>query len=121
MTTSISVNEETSKIFRVLSQKTKIDLIDIMDEIAKQIKIMMIDGIDEKANRLNFMVDADLKNSIVHLRFSPLYFGLSNLTHEQQSEVKRAFDYGEHYEDLREKDPQQKPSPNPEEKKGEPQ
>jgi hypothetical protein len=125
MTTTVSVNEETSKILRFLSQKTKIDLIDIMDEISKQIKIMLEDGIEDTP-RINFMVDADLKNSMVHLRFSPLYMGLDNLTLEQRNTVLKEFGYSQDgkFTDLREKktdvDPiQQKPQPNPEEKKGE--
>ena len=81
MTTTISVNEETSRIFRLLSQRTKIDLIDIMDELGKQIKIMLEDGIEE-SSRISFMARADLATSQVKLYFAPILTSLSQLPPE---------------------------------------
>lgn len=114
--TTFTLDDEDALVFRLLKVRTGIDLNEIFHMLAKEVKTIMCDGIDSKATKLNFMIDADLKNSMVHLRFSPLYFGLSNLTKEQQSEVKKAFGYDEHFHDLREQKSdvdliQQKPRP----------
>jgi hypothetical protein len=47
----------------------------------------------------------------VHLRFSPQYFGLDNLSSEKQKEVLSAFGYSTDgkFTDLREKQPPQPP------------
>jgi hypothetical protein len=108
MKTTITLNEEDAQIFRLLKARTGYTLDEIFSMLAKEVKVIMCEGIDPKASRLNFMIDADLKNSMVHLRFSPLYFGLGNLTLEQQKEVKKAFGYGENFEDLREKPTEEK-------------
>jgi len=103
--TTITIGEEDALVFRILKAKTGYDLDEIFHMLAEQVKIMLEDGIDEKATRINFMIDADLKNSMVHLRFSPLYFGLGNLTKEQLDEVLTAFGYSTDgkFTDLREK------------------
>lgn len=113
--TTFTVSEEDGQIFRLLKARTGYNLDEIFHMLAKEVKTIMCEGIDPKASRLNFMIDADLKNTMVHLRFSPLYFGLDNLTKEQHDEVLRAFDYSTDgkFTDLRGK---QKPQP-PEEKK----
>ena len=101
--TTITISEDDALIYRILKAKTGYDLDEIFHMLATEIKSIMEDGLDEKATRINFMIDADLKNSMVHLRFSPLYMGLGNLTKEQRAEVLRAFDYDENFHDLREK------------------
>lgn len=90
MTTTISVTEETNKTFRKLSSMAKIPLIDLMDEIAKEIEKLLTDGIDENATRINFMADFDVKNCMVHLRASPLYTSLTQLPFEIQQQIKKS-------------------------------
>ena len=68
MVTTISVNEETSRILRELSNRTRIPLYDIMDELGKAVKVILECG--TSAQRLNFMIDPDLPNRMVHLRFN---------------------------------------------------
>lgn len=116
MKTTITLNEEDAQIFRLLKARTGYDLDELFSMLAKEVKTIMCEGIDPKATKLNFMIDADLKNSMVHLRFSPLYFGLDNLSQTQRDEVLRAFHYDPAtMKDLSEKDPE-KPT---EEKKDE--
>jgi hypothetical protein len=117
--TTISVSEEDGYIFRLLKARTGYTLDEIFHMLATEIKTILTEGIDEKASRVNFMIDADLKNSMVHLRFSSLYMGLDNLNAEQRRDVLKAFDYGPNFEDLRDKpqpEGKQRPEP-PQEKK----
>lgn len=107
MKTTITLNDDDALVFRMLKVRTGYTLDEIFAMLAKEIKTIIVDGIDSKATRLNFMIDADLKNSMVHLRFSPLYIGLDNLNNEQMKEVLTAFGYSTdgRFKDLREKDP----------------
>lgn len=68
MVTTVSVNEETGRILRELSDRTKIPLMDIMDELGRAVRVILECGTE--ARRLNFMIDPDLKNRMVHLRFN---------------------------------------------------
>jgi hypothetical protein len=108
MKTTITLSEDDALVFRLLKVKTGYTLEELMHMLTTAIKTVMVDGIDEKAQRLNFGVFANLKNSMVEIRFSPLYIGLDNLTNEQQKEVLTAFGYSTdgRFKDLREKDPE---------------
>jgi len=91
--TTISVQDEDLTIFRILSAKTGIDLIDIMHMIAKELKSLMVDGIDNHAGRINFMVSTDLIKSQVIIRMSPLYFGTSSQLGLPIKEIEETFGY----------------------------
>lgn len=76
-----------------LSRKAKLDMSDILNMVLRQVSIILHDGIDEKATQINWMTDADLKNNMVHLRFSPLYFGTCSQLGLPVKDVLKAFDY----------------------------
>ena len=73
MQTTITVEKETGEVLRQLSEKSKIPLISIMEELGTCVKMAM-DDLPE-SNHLNFMMDWDLKNSMIHLRFNPTWCG----------------------------------------------
>lgn len=84
------MDEKCAKVFRELAKRTRMSINDLMCEISAAIEDMMENGIDERANRIVFMADSDLKNSMVHLRFAPLFVGSSSkMPSEIQEQLKR--------------------------------
>jgi hypothetical protein len=69
--TTICLNSEDADVFRKLSAKTKINLIDLMHELAREINVMLSDGLEE-SDRISFMARADLAHSMVLLYFAPI-------------------------------------------------
>jgi hypothetical protein len=78
--TTICLDSEDADVFRELSNKTKINMIDLFHEIAKEIKVMLEDGLPEDS-RINFMAKHFLDKSAVVLYFSTMTCGtgLENL------------------------------------------
>ena len=76
--TTMGVFQDTLSTFRELSEKTKIPLLQLMDEIAKEIKTMLSDGLPENS-RMNFMASHSLKNSAVILYFSTMTCGIGDV------------------------------------------
>ena len=74
--TSIGVSQDTLSIFRELSEKTKIPLFQIMEELAKEIAVILRDGLPDETTRVNFMSKAFLDKSCVVLHFSSLFLGV---------------------------------------------
>lgn len=74
--TSIYVTPDTLSVFSELSEKTKIPLAQIMEELAKEIAVILHDGIPDEANRINYMAKAFLDKSCVVLHFSSIFLGI---------------------------------------------
>jgi dimeric dUTPase (all-alpha-NTP-PPase superfamily) len=74
--TSIGVSQDTLSIFRELSEKTKIPLFQIMEELAKEIAVILRDGLPDETTRVNYMAKAFLDKSCVVLQFSSLFLGV---------------------------------------------
>jgi hypothetical protein len=91
--TTFTVDEEDGYVFRLWKTRTGYDISEILHMIAEKAKIIMCDGVDERASRLNFGVFANIKDSMVEIRFSPLFMGLEGLTQSQRDDVLRGFDY----------------------------
>jgi dimeric dUTPase (all-alpha-NTP-PPase superfamily) len=74
--TSMAVSPDTLSVFRELSEKTKIPLFQIMEELASQISIILTDGLPDETTRVNYMAKAFLDKSCVVLQFSSLFLGI---------------------------------------------
>ena len=80
--TTICLDSEDADVFRELSDKTKINMIDLFHEIAKNIKAMLSDGLPENS-RMNFMAQHSLKDSVVILRFATMTCGFGEESLEE--------------------------------------
>jgi len=65
-------------VFRKLSQKTKISIIDLFHELAREIDTMLSDGLQE-SDRISFMPKCDLAHSMVLLYFAPIITSFNQL------------------------------------------
>ena len=74
--TSMAVSPDTLSVFRELSEKTKIPLFQIMEELAQQISIILTDGLPDETTRVNYMAKAFLDKSCVVLQFSSMFLGI---------------------------------------------
>jgi len=74
--TSIYVTPDTLGVFSELSEKTKIPLAQIMEELAKEIAVIMRDGLADETSRINYMPKAFLDKSCVVLYFSSMFSGI---------------------------------------------
>ncbi|MGD0644391.1 MAG: ribbon-helix-helix domain-containing protein [Candidatus Bathyarchaeia archaeon] len=114
--TTISVSPETLATWNELSERTRIPISRLLKEITENIQKQL--DLMKPNTTLNFLTDlyidsktANLPKTIIRLSDANS-FGLDHLTKEQRDEVLKAFDYDEHFHDLREKpEPQQTPHP----------
>lgn len=81
--TSIAVHPDTLSVFSELSEKTKIPLAQIMEELAKEISIILHDGLPDESNRVNYMAKAFLDKSCVLLHFSSMVLGVGEFNEKK--------------------------------------
>jgi len=74
--TSMAVSPDTLSVFRELSEKTKIPLFQIMEELAKEISVILHSGLPDETTRVNYMAKAFLDKSCVVLHFSSMFLGI---------------------------------------------
>lgn len=86
--TTICLETADAEVFRKLSMKTKISIIDLMHEIAKEINVMLEDGLQE-SSRISFMPKCDLAHSMVLLYFAPIITSFGQLPPNAQEYYKK--------------------------------
>lgn len=91
MDTTITMKEETARVFRLLAAKSRMDVQDVLDDIAKSIETMLNDGLEETA-RVIFMSHCDLANSQVTIRFAPCFVGgIDQMPKEIRAKLKKDY------------------------------
>jgi len=120
--TTVSMDKDTQKMLRTISCKVGLSQSQLLEDFVKALYQLLSEGLEETHRISLTNWEIDLVKSTIRINASPI-FSLTELPSELRNEVLTAFGYSTdgRFTDLREKDPQQKPSPNPEEKKGEPQ
>lgn len=79
----MAVSQDTLSIFRELSEKTKIPLFQIMEELAKEISIILHDGLPDETTRVNYMAKGFLEKSCVVLYFSSMFSGIGEFNEKK--------------------------------------
>ena len=83
--TTIPVSQDALSVFSELSEKTRIPLFQIMEELSKEIRVIIKDGLPE-SDRINYMPKAFMDKSCVVLFFNSMFCGTSQESLEQLKE-----------------------------------